>query len=98
MSITDLSAAMWATLLFTALLGSCSQFSMTVGMQHEKSARAALMRMSDVLGGFLWQSLFTQDPLSVYTVAGTGGRGGTCVASWLAGWLPGWLAGWLADS
>ena len=42
-----------------------------VGMQHEKSARASIMRMSDILGGFLWQVLFTQDALNVCTAAGS---------------------------
>jgi drug/metabolite transporter (DMT)-like permease len=68
--LTDVGWRMWGVICGTALVGSCSQFSMTVGMQHEKSARASLMRMSDILCGFLWQVLFTHDALSVYTSAG----------------------------
>ena len=39
-------------------------------MQREKSAAATAMRMSDVVFGFVWQSLFTQDPVSILSVTG----------------------------
>jgi drug/metabolite transporter (DMT)-like permease len=68
--LPDIGAKMWGTLAVTSLIGSCSQFSMTIGMQHEKSARATLMRMSDIIGGFLWQALFTKDALDIFTLSG----------------------------
>ncbi|KAJ1406764.1 hypothetical protein B484DRAFT_436638 [Ochromonadaceae sp. CCMP2298] len=44
-------------MLCAGLVGGPSQILMTIGMQREKSATATAMRMSDVLFGFLWQSL-----------------------------------------
>ncbi len=43
---------------------------MTLGMQREKSATARAMRMSDVVFGFIWQVLFTPDPISYLSVLG----------------------------
>ena len=51
-------------------IGAWSQISMTLGMQREKSATATAMRMSDVIFGFIWQILFTQDPISYLSVLG----------------------------
>lgn len=51
-------------------IGAWSQISMTLGMQREKSATATAMRMSDVVFGFIWQILFTQDPISVLSIMG----------------------------
>lgn len=66
----DIGVTMWGAIVGVAVIGSCSQFSMTIGMQHEKSARATLMRMSDILGGIMWQVIFTHDSLSVFTLSG----------------------------
>ena len=52
------------------IIGAVSQIMMTLGMQREKSAAATAMRMSDVVFGFVWQSLFTQDPVSILSVTG----------------------------
>ena len=58
-------------ILLTGFLGSWSQIAMTVGMQREKSAIATGMRMSDVVFGFIWQVLFTNDSnISVYSITG----------------------------
>lgn len=43
---------------------------MTMGMQKEKTASAAAMRMSDVLFGFIFQSIFTLDSVSSLSVLG----------------------------
>lgn len=51
-------------------IGAWSQISMTLGMQREKSATATAMRMSDVVFGFIWQMLFTPDPISYLSVLG----------------------------
>lgn len=66
----DISAYMWIVIVGVSLLGSCSQFAMTIGMQNEKSSRATVMRMSDIVCGFLWQSLFTSDAVNKYSLTG----------------------------
>ena len=66
----DLGMGMWGFIFLTTVLGMCSQFCMTIGMQHEKSARATLMRMSDVIGAFTWQILFTHDKVNRYSASG----------------------------
>lgn len=53
-----------------ACIGCVSQIAMTVGMQREKSATASAMRTSDVVFGFIWQALFTTDPVSMLSVGG----------------------------
>jgi drug/metabolite transporter (DMT)-like permease len=58
-------------LLFVGgFVGTWSQAAMTIGMQREKSASATAMRMSDVVFGFLWQALFTKDPILPLTLFG----------------------------
>lgn len=58
-------------LIFTGgFIGAWSQIAMTLGMQREKSATATAMRMSDVVFGFIWQMLFTPDPISFLSVIG----------------------------
>lgn len=57
----DLSAFQVFAILGASLLGAFSQIAMTVGMQKEKSATATAMRMSDVVFGYIWQVLFTND-------------------------------------
>lgn len=52
------------------IVGSLSQLAMNIGMQREKSATATAMLMSDVLFGFIWQALFTSDPVDMYSVLG----------------------------
>ena len=52
------------------ILGACSQVAMTYGMQREKSASATAMRMSDVVFGFVWQVLFTEDSFSILSAFG----------------------------
>jgi drug/metabolite transporter (DMT)-like permease len=57
-------------LLSGGIVGAFSQIAMTVGMQREKSAAASAMRMSDVIFGFLWQILFTPDPVDKLSIFG----------------------------
>lgn len=57
-------------LVTISLIGSVSQIIMTIGMQREKSAAATGMRMSDVVFGYIWQSLFTSDSVSLLSVVG----------------------------
>lgn len=57
-------------ILSGAFVGAWSQAAMTIGMQREKSATATAMRMSDVVFGFIWQVLFTVDPVSPLSVLG----------------------------
>lgn len=40
------------------------------GMQREKSASASAMRTSDVFFAFIWQVLFTSDPVTALSVSG----------------------------
>ena len=58
-------------LVFTAgLIGAFSQIVMTIGMQREKSALATGMRMTDVVFGFIWQALFTNEAVSTLSLGG----------------------------
>ena len=68
--IWRLSIFQASLLVICAVIGTCSQILMTLGMQREKSALGTAMRMSDVLFGFVWQSLFTQDPVHALSVVG----------------------------
>ena len=57
-------------LFIGGVVGTFSQAAMTVGMQREKSASASAMRMSDVVFGFIWQAMFTVDPVSPLALLG----------------------------
>eukprot|EP01040_Poterioochromonas_malhamensis_P000236 gene236-247_t len=52
------------------LIGAFSQAAMTVGLQREKSASATAMRMSDVIFGYIWQVLFTNDGVDWLSIVG----------------------------
>ena len=59
-------------LIFSSgLMGTLSQIAMTVGMQREKSANATVVRMSEVLFGFLWQVAVTNEQINVLSVIGS---------------------------
>jgi drug/metabolite transporter (DMT)-like permease len=60
----------WSLLLFGGVVGTVSQLAMTIGMQREKSASASAMRTSDVLFAFIWQILFTSDPVTAMSIVG----------------------------
>lgn len=66
----NMSAYEYGLIVLVGFVGAWSQIAMTVGMQREKSALATGMRMSDVVFGFIWQALFTADPVSLLSVAG----------------------------
>jgi len=68
----ELNVGMYNTALifFGGFIGCFSQIAMTIGMQREKSAAASAMRMSDVLFGYVWQVLFTNDPASPLSLIG----------------------------
>ena len=67
----DLSAFQIFLIVASGTLGAWSQVAMTVGMQREKSAVATGMRMSDVVFGFIWQVLLTQDnQINVLSILG----------------------------
>jgi drug/metabolite transporter (DMT)-like permease len=57
--------------LAAGLIGAPSQILLTIGLQREKSAVATAMRTSDVLFGYLWQLLFTQDAVSAMSLGGS---------------------------
>ena len=60
----------FSMIVMGACIGAGSQVLMTIGMQREKSAAAGAMRMSDLLFGFIWQELLTQDRVSFLSVIG----------------------------
>jgi drug/metabolite transporter (DMT)-like permease len=60
----------WGMVFLGGFIGSWSQAAMTIGMQREKSASATAMRMSDVVFGFLWQAIFTLDPVNNLSLFG----------------------------
>jgi drug/metabolite transporter (DMT)-like permease len=60
----------WFFIMIGGFIGAWSQIAMTLGMQREKSAAASAMRMSDVVFGFIWQVLFTTDPLNWLSLTG----------------------------
>ena len=51
-------------------IGAYSQFLMTLGMQREKSASATMMRLSDVVFGFVWTYFFTMDAVAPMSALG----------------------------
>jgi drug/metabolite transporter (DMT)-like permease len=57
-------------IIFGGLIGAISQIAMTLGMQREKSTTATGMRLSDVLFGFIWESLFTNDTVNSLSLFG----------------------------
>jgi drug/metabolite transporter (DMT)-like permease len=61
--------------LLIGIIGTLSQGLMTVGMQREKSARATIMRMGDVVFSFFFQITLTTDK----TVSLLEGFGVACV-------------------
>eukprot|EP01041_Mallomonas_annulata_P005893 gene5893-11900_t len=57
-------------MLIAAFIGTFSQVAMTIGMQREKSALAGAMRMSDVVFGFIWQKMLTDDEINLLSLLG----------------------------
>lgn len=70
-TVLDMTGYEYALIISSGLMGTLSQIAMTVGMQREKSANATVMRMSEVLFGFLWQLLLTDDPVNLLSVLGS---------------------------
>ena len=66
----DVTTYQIVLLVCGAILGALSQVSMTIGMQREKSATATAMRTSDVLFGFLWQAIFTNESFDYLSIVG----------------------------
>lgn len=66
----DLTAAQFALIFFGGFIGAFSQIAMTIGMQREKSSLATMMRMSDIIFGYIWQILFTDDRISGLSIFG----------------------------
>lgn len=63
----------WTNTLYIitgGVVGCFSQFAMTFGMQKEKSAAASAMRMSDIVFGYIWQVIFTKDPVDHLSIIG----------------------------
>lgn len=57
-------------LIFSGVVGTIGQVSMTVGLQREKSAMGTAMRSSDIIFGFVLQALFTQEVVSPISLIG----------------------------
>lgn len=55
-----------------SLVGTVGQIAMTYGMQREKSAMATAMRSSDILFGFIFQLVCTDDELNSLSACGAG--------------------------
>jgi drug/metabolite transporter (DMT)-like permease len=70
-TVLDMTGYEYVLIISSGLMGTLSQIAMTVGMQREKSANATVMRMSEVLFGFLWQLLLTDDPVNLLSVLGS---------------------------
>jgi drug/metabolite transporter (DMT)-like permease len=66
----NLSTYEFLSIFIGGCIGAFSQMFMTLGMQKEKSARSTVMRMSDVIFGFVWQAIFTSDPTSGLSILG----------------------------
>ncbi len=66
----DLTIAQFALIFFGGFIGAFSQIAMTIGMQREKSSLATMMRMSDIIFGYIWQVLFTSDGISGLSIFG----------------------------
>jgi len=66
----DLPFSLFGIMFIAGFIGAWSQIAMTVGMQREKSALATGMRMSDVVAGFTWQAIFTNEAVTGLSIAG----------------------------
>lgn len=66
----DLPLSIFGIMFIAGFIGAWSQIAMTVGMQREKSALATGMRMSDVVAGFTWQAIFTNEKVTGLSIAG----------------------------
>ena len=69
---SGMSAAMAVTVLVAGTMGTSGQFAMTFGMQQEKSALASAMRSSDILFGYVLQSVYTSSSPDAQSTAGAG--------------------------
>lgn len=67
----DITSSVLLNTLIATSIGCISQFSMTVGMQRERSAIATIMRMSDVIFSFLWQVIITHEHLNPLSIVGS---------------------------
>lgn len=65
-----LSAYQISLIVIGGTIGAFSQAAMTYGMQREKSATATAMRMSDILFGYTWEALFTNDSVDPLSILG----------------------------
>lgn len=66
----DLSVYQFTLIFLGGFIGAWSQVAMTVGMQREKSATATAMRMSDIIFGYIWQVMFTDDTANWLSILG----------------------------
>jgi uncharacterized membrane protein len=65
-----LSSYQISLIVIGGTIGAFSQAAMTYGMQREKSATATAMRMSDILFGYTWEALFTNDSVDPLSILG----------------------------
>ena len=71
MTLMNITGYEYLLIISSGLMGTVSQIAMTVGMQREKSANATVVRMSEVLFGFMWQVLLTDDRVNLLSVLGS---------------------------
>eukprot|EP01036_Dinobryon_divergens_P030483 gene30483-39732_t len=70
-TLMNITGYEYLLIISSGLMGTLSQIAMTVGMQREKSANATVVRMSEVLFGFMWQVLLTNDRINLLSVLGS---------------------------
>ena len=70
-TLMNITGYEYLLIISSGLMGTVSQIAMTVGMQREKSANATVVRMSEVLFGFMWQVLLTDDRVNLLSVLGS---------------------------
>lgn len=69
-SIFNFTNIQYIFIIIAGFIGSCSQIALTIGMQREKSAAASGMRMGDIIFGFIFQEIFTNDKIKYLSLIG----------------------------
>jgi hypothetical protein len=66
----SLAPHQYALMIVGSICGACAQLLQTAGVQSTKSATATSMRMSDIVFGFVFQSIITHDDVSFLSLIG----------------------------
>ena len=60
----------YEVILISGIIAACAQLCMTIGLQQVKSATGTSVRMSEIIGSFILQVLFTKDRVNGFSVVG----------------------------